>query len=159
MKPAARLAPAHPLAGCAGALFCAWLSLAGCGDRRTDEPAVLELETDTIRLPPGTRILDVGIEVRAEGSEFEPAAVSARQGDVVRFTAGDHRGHALVFDPARLDPEAAAFLESSGQLRGPPLLSAGTSWIVSLAGAPPGSYPFRCVTHDASGVLRVEARD
>ena len=50
---------------------------------------------------------------------------------------------------------ALAFLESSGQLRGPPLLTEDASWIVSLEGAPPGDYPFRCLTHGAAGSLTV----
>jgi plastocyanin len=127
----------------------------GCGDR-APEPAVLELGADTITLAPGVSIIEIGIG-DAEG-DFEPTTATAYVGDVLRFTARDMGSHAVVFMEQGLAPEARAFLESSGQLRGPPLLDAGTAWIVSLEGAPAGAYPFRCVTHSADGRLTVEPR-
>jgi len=126
-----------------------------CGDR-PPEPAVLELGADTITLAPGVAIVEIGIG-GTEG-DFEPATATARVGDVIRFTARDRGSHAVVFMEAGLAAEARAFLEDSGQLRGPPLLDPGTAWIVSMEGAPAGAYPFRCVTHGAEGHLTVEPR-
>lgn len=148
--------PAHPRGGCAGVAFLIILALSGCRQSgSTDQPVVLELEGDTVRLPPGVRLIE--ITVRVASHEFEPSTVDARVGDVVRFTARDAGSHAIAFEGARLAGEAHTFLEQTGQLRAPPLLHDGASWIISLADAPVGEYPFRCLTHGAWGRLNVVA--
>lgn len=149
-----RGAPAHPPRGCAGVVLFALLAAGACREPARDEPVVLILESDTVTLPAGVRLIEIEIETAA-GGEFRPAAPAARAGDVVRFVSKDTRSHAIVFDAAPLAQPMRAFLEGSGQLRGPPLLSAEASWIVSLEGAPPGDYPFRCLTHGATGTLTV----
>jgi plastocyanin len=146
-------APAYPVAGCAGALFLC--TLGGCRDvAPANEPVVLELHGDTVTLPAGVRLVEIAVG-RTEHGDFDPARDTARAGDVVRFTARDRQTHAIVFQGETLAADAAAFLEGSGQLRGPPLLDVGASWIVSLDGAPPGDYPFHCLTHGQSGRLTV----
>jgi plastocyanin len=133
-------------------------AVASC-DRLSDSgPATLELEGDTIQLDAGVRLIDVNVETQPDGAELEPARVEAAPGDVVRFTAGDGRLHALAFETSLLSPEARAFLEQTGQLRSPPLISAGMQWVITLAGAPPGEYPFTCTTHAVRGSIVVGAR-
>jgi plastocyanin len=73
----------------------------------------------------------------------------------VRFTVLDHRTHAIAFVADSLGAQARTFLERTGQLRGPPLVSEGASWVVVLDGAPPGRYPFLCRSHDVRGVLTI----
>ncbi|MEX0907327.1 MAG: plastocyanin/azurin family copper-binding protein [Gemmatimonadota bacterium] len=151
------MAPARRAARAGAIAFAAAALVTGC-DRvgsLADGPAVLELTADTIQLPDSVSLIEVIVR-RASGGEFEPTMVTAASGDVVRFTAGDAGSHALVFDGAALPPEQRAFLDGTGQMRSPPLIHAGAAWVVSLAGAPAGTYPFTCVTHSASGVLTVE---
>ena len=121
-----------------------------------ERPPVLELGNVIAELPPGARIHEVRVGGAAPAPEFDPETVRARPGDVVGFTAGATGTHAIAFDAPALAPEAGAFLSDTRQLRGPPLLSAGATWVVSLDGAPPGTYPFHCITHGARGVLLVE---
>lgn len=139
----------------------ALVALSGAACERAGEgdegPRVLELTHDTIRLEPEVRLVQVAVRRHADG-EFDPAAVEARPGDVVRFTAEDNGGHAIVFDGAGLAADARQFLEESSQLRGPPLIREGAAWVISLDGAPAGEYTFRCTTHDATGRLSVVAR-
>jgi plastocyanin len=133
---------------------------AGCdrvGPGSDEGPRVLELTHDTIRLEQGVRLVDIAVRRQADG-EFDPAVVEARQGDLVRFTAGDGAGHAIVFVGPQLSNEARIFLEHSGQLRSPPLIVSGASWVITLDGAPAGEYPFHCTTHDVAGRLGVVAR-
>lgn len=147
-------AGAFVLLALGGLLAAACDRVPGRGD---DGPRVLELAHDTIRLPAGTRLVD--IEVRREASgEFHPAAAQARVGDYVRFTAGDHAGHAIAFLAASTDPAVVAWLDQTAQLRGPPLISSGSSWVITLDGAPPGEYPFHCTTHNVAGRLNVAVR-
>lgn len=130
----------------------------GCDRQAETGPALLELEGDTIQLEAGVRLMDVTVAMRPDGGEFDPAALQAAPGDVVRFTAGDNGLHALAFDARGLSPDAHAFLERTAQLRSPPLVAAGTQWVISLAGAPAGAYPFTCTTHGVRGSIRVGAR-
>lgn len=123
----------------------------------TDGPRVLELANDTIQLADGVTLVDVIVRRSAEG-DFDPAAAEASQGDVVRFVADDNGGHAIVFESTALGPEGRDYLERTGQMRSPPLITSGSSWVITLDGAPAGDYPFRCTTHGESGRLSVTAR-
>lgn len=116
-------------------------------------PPALVVGGDTIALPAGARVHDIDVRVD-DAAEFDPDRLHARAGDVLRFTMGDGRGHALVFDSWTLTDSAAAFLDASGQRRGPPLLATGAAWIVDLAGAPVGEYRVVCTVHQ--GELRVD---
>lgn len=120
-------------------------------------PRVLELAHDTIRLEAGERLVDVRVRRDAQG-DFDPAHAEANVGDYVRFTADDRGGHAIVFATAALDPAVHEFLRRTEQLRSPPLITAGASWVLTLQDAPPGEYPFHCTTHDAPGRLTVSPR-
>jgi plastocyanin len=122
-----------------------------------DGPRIIELAHDTIRLEAGVRLVEVRVARGASG-EFEPDPVQAGSGDYVRFTADDRGGHAIVFAGALLQPDAREFLQRTGQLRSPPLITAGASWVITLDGAPAGEYPFHCTTHDAAGTLTVAPR-
>src|SRR5690606_13207810 len=103
---------------------------------------VLELGAVIAQLPPGARIHEVRLGAAAPAPELDPDTVRARPGDVIRFTATATGTHAIAFDAPALAPAAGSFLAGSQQLRGPPLLSAGATWVVSLDDAPPGAYPF-----------------
>jgi plastocyanin len=150
-------APALPCVR-AGAVLV--VACAGC-ERVLPSPEntarVLELAHDTIHLAAGIALTQIDV-ARSEAGDFEPAVVHARPGDVVRFTARDRGSHAIMFVAAALDSVARDWLERTGQLRGPPLITTGSSWVITLDGAPPGEYPFRCTTHDAAGRLRISER-
>jgi plastocyanin len=140
---------------------CAF-ALAGAGCDRVGLPAgdegprVLELEHETIRLEAGQRLVQVQVR-RDTAGDFHPDVVEASVGDYVRFTAGDGAGHAIAFVGAALAPQAREFLERTGQMRSPPLIAPDAAWVITLADAPPGDYPFHCTTHDAPGRLRVRS--
>ncbi len=150
-----RWAPAHYLGSCAGVLILCLL--AGCTDAPIGEQKdrTLELQGDTIDVPQGTDLHDVVIRTRDLNKDFEPAQVQAEPGDYLRFTAGDSRTHAIAFEV----PASAirTFLETSGQLRSPPMITKGASWVIALKDAPPGQYPFRCLIHNDAGQLTVAA--
>lgn len=118
--------------------------------------ALLELAGDTIELPSGVTLHEIRLRQREAGREIEPAQVSARVGDVLRFVATDARGYSVRFQRDGLQPAAAEFLERTHQLASPPLLSMGAAWVVSLDGAPPGEYPFLSANQGAGGVIVVQ---
>jgi plastocyanin len=137
-----------------GALFL--LLPAACGDAPLigeKKDRTLELASDTIDLPEGVDLHDVKVQTNAQGKDFDPVQLSAIPGDYLRFTIGDSRTHAIVFEVTA--PEIRTFLEQSGQLRSPPLVTNGASWVIALKGAPVGTYAFRCLTHQDTGQLTV----
>lgn len=149
--PVRRLARAGALCFMAACAACD--RSVGAGD---EGPRVLELTHDTIQLPASVTLHDVRVRRDASG-DFDPAVIAAKQGDVVRFTAADRGGHAIVFEGAALAADVRDYLERTGQLRGPPLITTNAAWVITLDGAPAGEYPFRCSTHDVAGRLTVSA--
>lgn len=135
-----------------GAVFLILMALAGCGEGH-HSARELRLDSQVVRLPRGTRVHDVALQ--ADSADAEPIVVHAAPGDIVRFTTRDNRTHAVAFDADALSADARGFLQRTSQLSGPPLTDAGSSWIVNLDGAPPGRYPFRCLSHGRRGVLIV----
>lgn len=151
-------APAGPRWGQAGVFVLAAAVLAGACDRLAPDrgPQSLELHGDTVELAAGIALLEVELGTTTDGgSEIRPARIEARPGDVVRFTTRDGRLHALAFRTDALSAQARTFLEQTGQLRGPPLVEAGTQWVLNLEGAPEGEYPFTCTSHGAHATLVV----
>ena len=136
-----------------------WLVLAlGCGGQDGAAPRdVVRLDEGEVQLPEGAHRHDVRLEGVGSQSEVEPASVTANAGDAVAFIAADAMTHSVAFLADRLDSAQVAFLEEGGQMRGPPLLTEGSSWVVSLTGAPAGEYPFACTLHGGQGVIRVAA--
>lgn len=147
----------------ATALFGTFLLLGSlaCDEVVPDRPAELELDDGrTVELPAGAQIHAVRVGQGPSGAEqFIPDTVRARPGDVVRFIAGDRASHAVVFQENLLSPDALSYLEDTGRLRGPPLISRETSWVVGLEDAPAGLYPFLCTVHAVDGVMIVEAAE
>ncbi len=156
-------APGRPDWGRPGVLLLSVLLLcalaAACGrDRRAAGAGKhrLPLDGDTLDLGSEVTVHDVRLGGAGASAAIRPAALTVRSGDVIRFVAADARGHAVVFGDSTLAPDVRSFLERTRQLQGPPLVSTGASWVVSLKGAPAGRYPFRSLTQDAAGVVVVQ---
>jgi plastocyanin len=132
------------------------LTIIGC--EAVGGGATIQLDTAEVQLA-GAHVHEFVVAGQADSDSIAPAGVRARVGDAVRFTSGDHRTHAVAFDAARLDPHIREYLERTNQLRGPPLVNQGASWVVVLEDAPPGRYPFLCRSHDARGVVVVGRPD
>ena len=79
------------------------------------------------------------------GGRFEPAAVTAKRGDVLRFVGDGGAAHNISW-PAAENPAGAtlpamsAYLTADGQ---------GVDEVVNL---PPGTYTFQCDPHLATGM-------
>ena len=141
-------------AGRPGLLFCTVLAIA-CSQDGVPRDVVELDEGEVVQLPEGSQRHDIHLEGVGAQTEISPATVDATPGDAVAFVAADAVTHSIVFLADRLDSAQVAFLESSGQMRGPPLLSEDASWIVSLSDAPAGDYRFACALHGGQGVIRV----
>jgi plastocyanin len=152
--------PACPF-GRAGVLASVSMAVAVSGATSgCDRPPQREtLALDSLTLEIEGSIHDVRLAGAGATDSIVPVVVEAEPGDAVRFIAADRRPHAPAFVADSLSAPVGAFLEETGQLRGPPLVNQGASWVILLQGAPPGRYPFHCRAHDAFGVLIVRPGD
>jgi plastocyanin len=114
-------------------------------------------EARALGFPAGARLHRVTLGGQGAVESAVPSMIQAHPGDGVEFRTEDHRVHTVTFLSDSLAPEVHSFLESTGQLGSPPLVSRGTRFILRLQDAPPGRYPFLSEGHGgmAKGVVEV----
>ncbi|MDQ2766553.1 MAG: plastocyanin/azurin family copper-binding protein [Gemmatimonadota bacterium] len=106
------------------------------------------------------------VEVKMLGDEkgyrFDPASITVKAGDAIKFTNVSGGPHSVGFDPAKVpaaaQPQLGANMpgdHSMGPLEGPMLLQPNETYIISFAKVPAGSYDFHCTPHLALGMKGV----
>lgn len=92
----------------------------------------------------------------AQGYRFEPANITAKVGDGIRFVVGSQPPHNIAFDPATIPAESKDQLFANGNNMtdggSPMLLNPNETWELSLGNLKPGTYPFHCTPHLAMGM-------
>lgn len=88
----------------------------------------------------------------AQGYRFEPAEITIKAGDGIKFIMVSGGPHNVAFDPATIPAAAKSVLlanmpEQAGELSGKMLLNANESYTISFAGVPAGTYDFHCTPH------------
>ena len=98
------------------------------------------------------------VEVKMVGDEkgyrFEPADITVKQGDGIKFVMVSGGPHNAAFDPATVPAAAKAQLSANmpnqmSELSGPLLLNPNEAYTISFANVPPGQYPYHCTPHIA----------
>jgi plastocyanin len=90
----------------------------------------------------------------AKGYRFEPAELTVKAGDGVKYVMVDGGPHNVAFLNVT-DAAAKAQLDANmpgakiGELSGPMLLQPNESYTVSFANIPAGKYDFNCTPHAA----------
>ncbi|MDJ0619207.1 MAG: plastocyanin [Calothrix sp. MO_192.B10] len=79
---------------------------------------------------------------------FEPAKLTVKVGDTVKFVNNRVPPHNVVFDSSKSANKAVAVKATHKQL----MMSPGQSFEVSFADAEPGEYPFYCEPHRGAGM-------
>lgn len=95
---------------------------------------------------------EVRMTLNGETARFDPATVTIRAGDRVRFVVVSGGPHNVSFDPQKVPADvrrvlAAAMPDQIQPLSGPLLMNAGDSYTISFAGVKPGRYEFFCLPH------------
>ena len=90
-------------------------------------------------------------------ARFEPATLTIRAGDVVRFVNAAGGPHNVSFDPASVPDGAERVLSAAmpGQIQplvGPLVTEPNGVYTISFAGMAPGRYEFYCLPHRAMGM-------
>ena len=97
----------------------------------------------------------------AKGYRFEPANITVKQGDAIKFVVVSGGPHNVAFDPATIPPDVKPQLDANmgtdkmGELSSNMKMNAGDAVTVSFAKIKPGQYPFHCVSHLALGMKGV----
>lgn len=123
-------------------LLSGFVILAGACERTDPELVPDAFLGDSLGLAAGDRVHTVHLEHTEDGERVQPMQVTVRAGDLVQFVTRDRQVHAISFVLEGLPGPAASFLRESWQDRSPPLVEMGARFVVTFAGAPPGTYPF-----------------
>lgn len=88
----------------------------------------------------------------AQGYRFEPANLTVKAGDGVKFTMVSGGPHNVAFDAAAVPADVKAQLDANisekmGELSSAMKMNAGESITVSFASIKAGSYAYHCVPH------------
>jgi plastocyanin len=93
----------------------------------------------------------------ATGYKFDPANITVKAGDGIKFTVVNGGPHNVAFDPATIPADVQGQLDANisekmGQLSSALKTNAGESVTVSFANIKPGKYPYHCTPHLALGM-------
>ena len=93
----------------------------------------------------------------AQGYRFEPANITVKAGDGIKFTMVSGGPHNVAFDPATIPDDVEAQLDANisekmGTLSSAMKMNAGESITISFANIKAGKYPFNCTPHVALGM-------
>jgi plastocyanin len=97
----------------------------------------------------------------AKGYRFEPANITVKQGDGIKFVVVSMGPHNVAFDPATIPADQRAQLDANmgtdkmGELSSNMKMNPGDAITISFAKIKPGQYPFHCVPHLALGMKGV----
>jgi plastocyanin len=90
----------------------------------------------------------------ATGYKFDPANITVKQGDAVKFIMVSGGPHNVTFQNVT-DPAVKAQLDANmpgqkmGELASPMIMQPNEAYVVSFAKVPPGKYDFVCTPHAA----------
>jgi plastocyanin len=93
----------------------------------------------------------------AQGYRFEPANVTLKAGDGIKYTMVSGGPHNVAFDPATVPDAVKAQLDANisekmAELQSAMKMNPGESITVSFANIPAGTYNFNCTPHLAMGM-------
>jgi plastocyanin len=93
----------------------------------------------------------------ASGYKFEPAEITIKAGDGIRWTMVSGGPHNVAFDPATTPAAAKTALmanmpEQMAELMSKNLINPNETYTVSFANVPPGTYDYNCTPHLAMGM-------
>jgi plastocyanin len=100
---------------------------------------------------------DVRMVLDGQTYKFDPANLTIKQGDGVKWIMVSGGPHNVAFDPAKVPDDVEAVLKANMQnqqmpLSGPYLTQPNETYTVSFAGVKPGTYDYVCTPHLMMGM-------
>jgi plastocyanin len=92
-----------------------------------------------------------------KGYRFEPADLTVKQGDGIKFVMVSGGPHNVAFDPATIPADVKPQLMANmpnqmTELSSPMFMNPNESYTISFANIKPGAYPYTCTPHLAMGM-------
>jgi plastocyanin len=92
-----------------------------------------------------------------KGYRFDPADVTIKSGDAVKFVMVSGGPHNVTFDPATIPADSKAQLDANmdqkaSELSCPMMMNPNEEYTISFGGIKPGKYDFHCTPHLAMGM-------
>ena len=161
------------------AIVAAVITLGACagGDKKPADTTAVGVDTSAATGTPntsGTPATSTGTmapitgtthEVKmigdAKGYRFEPANITVKQGDGIKYVMISGGPHNVAFDPATIPPDVKPQLDANmgtdkmGELSSNMKMNPNDAVTISFANIKPGQYPFHCVPHLAMGMKGV----
>jgi plastocyanin len=109
-------------------------------------------------MPITGKTIEVKMYGDAKGYRFEPANITAKVGDGIRFIVENGGPHNVAFDATKVPADAKAQLDANfgtdrmGELSSGLKMAPGESFTLSLGGVKAGKYDFNCTPHLAMGM-------
>jgi plastocyanin len=137
------------------------IALAACGGKTDETQTTTQTPAAPPAAPPATGAPITGetkvVQMVGDnnGARFEPAAITIKAGDGIKFEVISLPPHNVAFDPAALNDAAKAALKANmpdqdtGELSSKLLLNIGDTYTMSFANVPPGTYEITCTPHAA----------
>ena len=157
------------------------LSACAGGDARPGDTTAVAIDTSAAAVTPagtttpagGTAVMapitgtthEVKMLGDAQGYRFEPANITVKQGDGIRFLMVSGGPHNVAFDPATIPADVRPQLDANmgtdkmGELSSNMKMNPNETITISFANIKAGQYPYYCVPHLAmnmTGVITVQ---
>ena len=96
----------------------------------------------------------------AQGYRYEPANITVKQGDGIRFEMVSGGPHNVAFNPADIPADVKPQLSANmpnqmTELSSPMMMNEGENYTISFASIKPGAYNYHCTPHLAMGMKGV----
>ena len=152
------------------------LVLAACGgEKKAEAPAAAAPEAaapapapaaDAPAMAPSApattgATVDVNMELVGSTYKYDPATITVKAGDVVKFHNKSGGPHNVAFDAASIPSGSAAAVDAAlgatkmGPLTGALVVEPNAVITLNTAGLPAGTYNFHCTPHQALGMKGV----
>jgi plastocyanin len=92
-----------------------------------------------------------------KGYRFDPADITVKAGDGIKFIMVSGGPHNVAFDPATIPADVKPQLMANmpnqqAELSSPLFMNPNESYTISFANVKPGQYPYHCTPHLAMGM-------
>jgi plastocyanin len=111
----------------------------------------------TAPAPATGKMHEVRMLLDGQTYKFDPANLTIKQGDGVKWVMVSGGPHNVAFDPAKIPDDVESVLaanmpEQQAPLSGPYKTQPGETYTVSFAGVKPGTYDYVCTPHIMMGM-------